>query len=123
MEDKDKNKEIFGTKMRVVVLAVKGKVSESVGADMVEELVSVLGMSKAPGSSLCKYPVDGKGGSGYTMFQPITESFIAFDSWPDLSGGYLVICSCGSLDITSVLNVVANYELCAKQYHNLDLGI
>ena len=107
---------VFGSRMKVLLMSVKGDVSEDIGTRLVQRLVKALGMSVAPGSSLCKYPVDGKGGTGYTMFQPITESFIAFDAWPDLSGGYLVICSCGQLPIGPVLDVVNDFDLDGRQF-------
>lgn len=53
------------------------------------------------------YPLaNGAGGSGSTIVQPITESFLALDTWPDhgdRGGAYLIVCSCrpfapGALD-------------------------
>ena len=45
------------------------------------------------------YPVLGRGGVGFTIFQPITTSYIAFDTWPELRGGaILIVCSCRTFD-------------------------
>ena len=45
------------------------------------------------------YPVLGRGGVGFTIFQPITTSYIAFDSWSELKGGaILIVCSCRPFD-------------------------
>lgn len=44
------------------------------------------------------YPLtNGAGGNGSTFCQPITESFLCIDTWPDHGehgGAYLIVCSC-----------------------------
>jgi hypothetical protein len=85
--------DILGEKMKVLAVAVKGECGEESGMKLVQELVSTIGMTITKENLLCRYPVDGKGGIGFTFFQPLTESFIAFDSWPMLDGAYLIICS------------------------------
>lgn len=63
-----------------------------------------LGMTPAGEPATWTYPTDeGAGGSGLTIVQPITESFLALDTWSDRGGAYLFICSCkrfepGALD-------------------------
>ena len=56
------------------------------------------------------YPVDGKGGTGYTIIQPITESFLALDVWPDHGGAYLFICSCRAFDKTRVMDYLILHQ-------------
>ncbi len=107
---------VLGSTMKVLTMSVSGDVPEDIGVKFVQQLVKSLGMSAAPGSTLCRYPVDNKGGVGYTIFQPITESFIAFDVWPELNGGYLVICSCGSLPIDPVLDTVGDFRFIGHQF-------
>jgi hypothetical protein len=114
---------VLGEQMKILVVAVKGEVNEESGQELVKELVEKIGMTIAPEQLLCRYPVDGKGGFGYTFFQPLTESFIAFDSWPDLCGGYLVICSCGSLPLSRTLKVIEEHGLECKHFRQMKLSI
>jgi S-adenosylmethionine/arginine decarboxylase-like enzyme len=92
----------LGERMDIVTLAIKGHCSIIVGTKLVEELVKVLGMNKAHDPVVYDYPVGGSGGTGYTYIQPITESFIAFDAWPDFGGAYLIICSCKTVNLNKV---------------------
>lgn len=109
--------------IKVLIMSVKGNVSEEICKQLVKELVSQIDMTIAPGEAMCKYPVDGKGGTGYTYFQPITESFITFDAWPDLGGAYLFICSCGKFSIDTVIEVVKRYNLKSHQMHTLKMEL
>ena len=93
----------FGARLWYGLVSVRGEVGEDNGARVVEGVIGVLGMTKAEGSLVSSYPEKGKGGVGYTRFQAITESFIAFDSWPALGGAYLVICSCKPFSIGKVV--------------------
>jgi S-adenosylmethionine/arginine decarboxylase-like enzyme len=58
-----------------------------------------------------QYPVEGKGGVGFTIFQPITESFMALDAWPDHDGAYLFICSCKDFDKEKVVEYLVRKEM------------
>ena len=58
-----------------------------------------------------KYPVKGKGGVGFTIVQPITESFLALDAWPDHDGAYLFICSCKEFDKHKVVEFLQDKQL------------
>jgi hypothetical protein len=70
-------------------------------------------MTKAPGASACKYPVNGKGGIGYTYFCPITESCIVVDAWPTFGGAYLLICSCKLFWLADAIKAIhaMNFEI------------
>ena len=113
----------LGENMKILSVAIRGNVNEESGQLLVKELVEAIGMTIAPEQLLCRYPVDGKGGFGYTFFQPLTESFIAFDSWPDLCGAYLIMCSCGSLPLTTTLKVIEKHDLTVIQYRQMRLSI
>ena len=113
----------LGERMRVVIMSVTGNVSHDVGIELVNEIITAIGMEKAPGNLLSRYPVNGKGGVGYTYFQPITESFITFDAWPDLGGAYLFICSCGSLPLNKVFDSLKKFGLEGKQFQYVKVGL
>ena len=98
----------LGSKLFHMIVAVKGDVSELAGARVVDALVKEIGMTKAPGRKISRYPLkDGQGGVGHTLFQPITESFVCFDAWPDIGGAYLVICSCRRFSLETVERVLS----------------
>lgn len=113
----------LGEQMKILAVSVRGDVNEVSGQTLVKELVEAIGMTIAPEQLLCRYPVDGKGGIGYTFFQPLTESFIAFDSWPDLCGAYLIICSCGTLPLSTTLKTVTKHNLEIIQYRQMVLKL
>ena len=59
------------------------------------EAARAMGMSPVGQPAVWEYPLaGGAGGAGQTIIQPITESFLALDTWPDHDGAYLFICSC-----------------------------
>jgi hypothetical protein len=54
------------------------------------------------------YPLpDGKGGVGETIAQPLVESFLVSDSWPDLDKVYVVLASCKSYSSYAVASFLA----------------
>lgn len=114
----------LGERMDVVTLTIKGHSSIVTGRALVEALVQVLGMSKVHEPIQYDYPVDGNGGTGFTFIQPITESFVAFDAWPDFGGAYLIICSCKTVNINKVSKKVRAMGFKIKQIkaHELNLG-
>jgi S-adenosylmethionine/arginine decarboxylase-like enzyme len=105
----------LGERLDVVTLAIKGHCSVVAGTRLVDELVKVLKMNKAHDRITYDYPVGGSGGTGYTMIQPITESFIAFDAWPDFGGAYLIICSCKTVCLNKVTKKIRALGFQVKQ--------
>ena len=91
--------EELGDRMDIVALTLKGSVNKTAIEKLVSRLTKALKMNKAHEKVVYDYPVGGKGGTGFTHIQPITESFVAIDVWPDLNGAYLVICSCKKIDL------------------------
>ena len=113
----------FGSRLFYAMFSVKGDVSEDIGIKMVEKIVDEIGMERAVGESISRYPVNGRGGVGYTFFQPITESFLAFDAWPDLKGAYLVICSCKPFSVAKVQETMLAFGLKVMDGRMDSLGI
>ena len=98
--------EELGDKMDIVALTLKGSVNKTAIEKLVSRLTKALKMNKAHERVVYDYPVGGKGGTGFTHIQPITESFIAVDVWPDLNGAYLVICSCKKINMFIIYGLV-----------------
>ena len=116
--------ERLGERLNVATFAVRGPVNEALAWSLVWGLIAALRMNEAPGATACWYPLPGgKGGLGFTLFQPITESFIAVDAWPDHGGAYVVICSCRPFNTDKVLNVFIGQDLTVieSNEHNLSL--
>ena len=92
-------------------VALRGRLSETKWADFLGELTAALGMNPVYKPAIWKYPVKGLGGTGTTIVQPITESFLALDIWPDHGGAYLMVCSCKNFSPASVERVCLEFGL------------
>jgi hypothetical protein len=114
----------LGERLDVVMLTLKGDSSMKSCVTLANELVIVLGMNKVHEPTFYKYPVNGQGGFGFTFIQPISESFIAIDSWSDFEGVYLLICSCKTVNLNKVSKKVRKLGFRIKQIkaNELNLG-
>ena len=101
----------LGEHMMSIRIVVHGKLTKHGIIQITEELIESVGLSPTPGATFCNYPINGKGGVGFTYFQPITESFIAWDVWPKLNGAYLIICSCKLVWVQEIKKVLNNSGL------------
>lgn len=97
----------LGQRMHAYGLTLRSKPSQTAlttegWVDFLNRVTDAIGMYPVYGAKVWTYPVDGKGGQGQTIVLPITESFLALDTWPDHRGAYLFICSCKPFDRTRV---------------------
>lgn len=114
----------LGAKMLVASFSIKGDFSdENVCFKLVDQIIENIGMTKAPGCSAYKYPVNGKGGNGYTFFQPMTESFVCVDAWPDFGGAYLVIASCKLFWLADAIKPITAMNFEVEQAKTQDLWL
>ncbi len=90
-----------------------------------DELVKAIGMRPVGMPAMWHYPTErgGHGGFGTTMIQPITESFLAVDTWPDHGGAYLIVCSCRRFDVQQIKPLLKKWHLtiCGESGHVLRL--
>jgi len=71
-----------------------------------------MNMTSAGKASVWRYPThDGKGGLGATICQPITESFLVIDTWPDHDGAYLHISSCKKFHVADLVETIRHFGL------------
>ena len=114
----------LGERLDIVTMTLKGDASMKCCVELVNELVEALGMNKVHEPTFYKYPVDGCGGFGFTYIFPITESFIAVDSWSDFKGMYLIICSCKTVPLNKVSKKIraSGYKIKQVKAHELNLG-
>lgn len=75
------------------------------------ECAIAMGMAPVGDAAVWDYPVNGAGGNGTTIVQPITESFLALDIWPDHDGAYLFVCSCKEFFPVHLRQTIALYDL------------
>lgn len=114
---------MFGQKIKIGGFAIRGNTNFNNGRILVNKIIEILGMHKAHKPVYYKYPFNGGGGEGFTYIQPITESYIAFDSWPALGGAYLVICSCKSFNFFKVTKAIRELGYVVDDCHEGRLGL
>lgn len=91
---------------------------------LVKDLVHAIGMTPAGDPHVWTYPNGaGAGGVGQTIIQPLTESFIALDSWDDHVGAYLFICSCKPFDRGPVFQLAKRRELGIDMEKSYEMSI
>jgi hypothetical protein len=113
----------LGERMLTVAFSIKGKLSEQGCKLLIKRIMAKIEVSPAHDSITYKYPLKGKGGQGWTFIQPITESFIAYDAWPDYKGAYLIICSCRIFWIRDVISILkkSGYKILDTKINELSL--
>jgi hypothetical protein len=102
---------LLGSRMHSFGVVLRGNLSEQQWLCMLHDLTEGIGMHAAGAPAVWHYPMHGKGGSGITYVLPITESFLALDTWPDHDGAYLFICSCRPFDILIVDAVAGKWSI------------
>lgn len=105
----------LGAEMHVAAFSVVGVMAENQWREFLATLAGALGMTVCAAPAQWAYPMDGRGGNGLTIVQPITESFIAVETWPDHAGAYLFVVSCKPISHKSVFHVVSEFELEVRQ--------
>lgn len=89
-----RNETELGRRMYARGFVLRGKLSVTKWRQFLRAVAKSMNMTPAGKAAAWRYPLHGKGGCGTTICQPITESFIVLDTWPDHDGAYLFICSC-----------------------------
>lgn len=92
-------------------VALHGILTEARWTELLHEVALRIGMSAVGKPAIWTYPLEGKGGVGQTIMLPITESFLALDTWPDHRGAFLLVCSCRNYFGKDIDAVVAEFGL------------
>jgi S-adenosylmethionine/arginine decarboxylase-like enzyme len=106
----------LGRRMYVRGIVLYGRLTEKMWRDFLNEAARDMNMSPIAKPAVWTYPLYGEGGVGSTIVQPITESFLALDTWPDHGGAYLMICSCRSYSTDCLNDLIEHYGL--RQGHS-----
>lgn len=101
----------LGERMHSFGLVLHGTLSETRWLQFLHEVALAIGMSAVADPAVWTYPLDGKGGTGQTIVLPITESFLALDTWADHSGAYLFVCSCRNFQCEHIETVAELFRL------------
>jgi S-adenosylmethionine/arginine decarboxylase-like enzyme len=105
----------LGARMHAFGVVLKGHLVSERWLEFLTEVAKAIGMSAVGEPAVWTYPQDSKGGTGQTIVLPITESFLALDTWSDHAGAYLFVCSCRSYYSADVDAVAASFGLKASR--------
>lgn len=103
------NLEVLGTRLYVTGYALGGKPTAERLAQILQQTIAFVGMDTAGMQpKIWAYPLPaGQGGLGETICQPLVESFMVADSWPNLDKVYVVLASCRPYSTDSVAAYLA----------------
>lgn len=102
----------LGAKMHAGGFVLKGQLPESEWRAFLYAVASAIDMEAVGDPAVWVYPIEGgKGGKGQTIVLPITESFLALDTWSDHDGAYLFVCSCRFYYVSHIHKVAREFGL------------
>jgi len=101
----------LGQRMYSQNVVLRGALLEDQWKEFLARCAAAMGMTPAGEPAVWRYPVDGKGGNGFTIIQPITESFLVVDTWTDHDGAYLHISSCKRFSVTDIVEPAGEFSL------------
>lgn len=101
----------LGQRMHSLGIVLQGQLPPPRWIEFLHAVAKAIGMNAVAEPKIWDYPTDGKGGNGQTIVLPITESFLALDTWADHRGAYLFVCSCRPYFSKDVDTVAAAFGL------------
>lgn len=101
----------FGKELSTQPVALRGVLSTPSWRAFLVECARALDMHPIADPAVWEYPMDSKGGVGTTIVQPITESFLAIDTWSDHQGAYLIVASCRRFEMSALAPVFEKFCL------------
>lgn len=101
----------LGKRMHSCGIVLRGALHDLTWLELLHALAAAIGMTAVGQPKVWTYPLEGKGGTGQTILLPITESFLALDTWSDHDGAYLFVCSCRPYAIAAINTVAHEYGL------------
>jgi hypothetical protein len=101
----------LGRRMHSAGIVLRGKLSDQAWSGLLRTIAEAIGMEPVGDPAKWSYPIEGKGGNGLTIVLPITDSFLALDTWPDYQGAYLFVCSCRPYHTKDIDDVAKKFGL------------
>lgn len=109
----------FGCHAYVHGVVIYGTICQKEWIAFLHALVAKIGMKPAAEMTVTHYD----GGIGEIYFQPIIESFIAIDVWPNHKAAYLHVASCRPFSAQDVNAVTHAFGLRIGQQFNRNLSL
>lgn len=103
--------EVLGSRMRSFGIVLHGLLTEAQWKEFLIACADAIGMYAVGDPAVWTYPLEGKGGTGQTICQPITESFLIVDTWSDHDGAYLFVCSCREFSLRPIFDIAESFGL------------
>jgi|GEM_PF-6131126 len=85
---------ILGEKKQIEGWTCRGWMSHERMSEIVDFLIRSIGMEPGRECRIDHYPYKGKGGAGYTLYQPLTDSWAVADIYTDLNQTKFTLASC-----------------------------
>ncbi len=118
----------FGQRMHCAGIVLNGTLTAERWIELLHAIAKAIGMSAVEKPAVWSYPtVSGAGGTGMTIVLPITESFLALDTWSDHDAAYLFVCSCRNFftkdvdDVAKAFGLGVRVDIGRRFYNELDL--
>jgi hypothetical protein len=102
---------MLGAEMCHQGIALRGELSLDRWREFLITVAQSMDMQPTGNTMTWKYPAGGKGGLGATIVQPITESFLALDTYDNHRGAYLFVASCRPFSRSQIEPVAASFGL------------
>lgn len=102
----------LGRRMFSQNVVIRGRLANAGWRGLLLDCIAEMRMESGGDSAVWTYPTtEGKGGQGVTICQPMTDSFMVVDTWPDHDGAYLHISSCKAFDALQLVAVIESVGL------------
>ena len=85
---------ILGTRKQIGGWTCQGVLPSSEMMKTALEVIKLVGMTPARLGRIDEYPYNGLGGVGYTLYQPLTDSYIIFDVYSEINETKVILASC-----------------------------
>lgn len=88
------NPEVLGTLKKKFEYSCQGVLGPKAMWEAVQKIIRFAGMTPARRGRLDRYPYRGGGGRGFTIYQPLTESWCIADIYTDLNRSDIELSTC-----------------------------
>ena len=86
--------QILGSQKEKFLFTCQGVISPGQMREVALKVIRFAGMTPAREHPIDFYPYEGGGGEGYTLFQPLMESYLIADVYTDLNETEVLISTC-----------------------------
>lgn len=100
--------QILGQTKRKYLFLCQGTLPEKAMRRVAWFLVQTAGMTIARRARVDRYPYRGRGGQGFTLYQPLMESYLMIDVYTDINETEILLSTCKPerVDLSRLLRVL-----------------